>query len=198
MSDIRRNPRFGVRERDLAFKFATDLLSTSSDPESDPSLAYKRGHTVTLRPATPADALEIADLFLDARREVMPYMPVLHSDDETRRWIVDVVVAGSKTWLALLDDKIVGFLAMVADQLDHLYVRPRYYRQGIGDRLLAKAKEISPRRLQLFTSQRNCRARAFYEARGFVPINLGDGSRNEEAEPDVLYEWIARDQQTNP
>lgn len=154
-------------------------------------MARKRGHTATLRSTTAADALEIADLFLDARREALPYVPVLHSDGETRDWISDVVMVRSNMWVVVLDDKIVGFLAIVGDQLDHLYVRPGYYRQGIGDRLLAKAKEISPRRLQLFTSQRNGRARAFYEARGFVPIDLGDGSRNEEREPDVLYEWIA-------
>jgi GNAT superfamily N-acetyltransferase len=80
---------------------------------------------------------------------------------------------------------------VAGDRLDHLFVRPGYYRQGIGDRLLAKAKEISPQRLQLSTLQRNERARAFYEARGFVPISFGDGSDNEEREPDILYEWFA-------
>jgi len=32
------------------------------------------------------------------------------------------------------------------DHLDHLYVRPGYYRQGIGDRLLAQAKAMSEER----------------------------------------------------
>jgi GNAT superfamily N-acetyltransferase len=151
----------------------------------------KRGDVAILRPATAADALEIADVFLAARRDALPYVPVLHSDDETRRWISDVVMARSKIWVAVLDCKIVGFLSIVGDHLDQLYVLPGYYRQGIGDRLLAKAKEISPQRLRLFTSQRNERARAFYEARDFVPIDFGDGSRNEEREPDVLYQWVA-------
>jgi len=154
-------------------------------------LAGKRGDTAALRPAAAADAREIADLFLDARRDALAYMPVLHSDDETRRWMSEVVMAQNTVWVAVLDDRIVGFLALVGEQLDHLYVRPGYYRQGIGDRLLAMAKELSSRRLQLFTSQRNGRARAFYEARGFVPIHFGDGSANEEGDPDVLYEWIA-------
>lgn len=50
---------------------------------------------------------------------------------------------------------------------------------------------MSPRRLRLFTFQRNERARAFYEARGFVPIDFNDGSRDKEGEPDILYEWVA-------
>ncbi len=154
------------------------------------TLGRKRGHSAILRLATAADALEIAEVFLAARRDALPYLPHLHSDDETRHWIGAVVLRHSEVWAAELDGVIAGFLSVAGDHLDHLYVRPGYYRQGIGDRLLTKAKEISPQRLQLFTFQRNSRARAFYETRGFVPVDFNDGSRNEEGEPDVLYEWI--------
>ena len=146
-----------------------------------------------LRPAAPADALEIANVFLAARRDALSYVAVLHSDDQTRRLISDVVMTRSVMWVAVLDRGIVGYFALVGDHLDQLYVRPGYYRQGIGDRLLAKAKELSPQRLWLYTSQRNERARAFYEARDFVPVDFGDGSRNDEREPDVLYRWPASD-----
>ncbi|WP_298279395.1 hypothetical protein [uncultured Bradyrhizobium sp.] len=44
-------------------------------------------------------------------------------------------------------------------------------------------------RRQLWTFQRNARARRFYEARGFVAVEQTDGSRNEEQEPDVRYLW---------
>jgi hypothetical protein len=43
--------------------------------------------------------------------------------------------------------------------------------------------------LQLWTFQRNSRARGFYEARGFNLIERTDGARNEEREPDALYLW---------
>jgi ribosomal protein S18 acetylase RimI-like enzyme len=45
--------------------------------------------------------------------------------------------------------------------------------------------------LHPFTFQRNESASAFYEAHGFRIVDLNDGSRNEEGEPDVLYEWLA-------
>jgi GNAT superfamily N-acetyltransferase len=154
------------------------------------SIRADRRHRAVVRPATAADALEIAEVFLASRRDALPYLPALHSDDETRRWMADVVVRHSEVWVAALDGAIVGFLSVSGDHLDHLYVRPGFYRQGIGDRLLTKAKEISPRRLRLFAFQRNARARTFYETRGFVPVDFNDGSRNEEREPDVLYEWI--------
>ena len=43
--------------------------------------------------------------------------------------------------------------------------------------------------LQLWTFQRNLRARAFYEKLAFAPVRFTDGASNEEREPDVLYAW---------
>jgi GNAT superfamily N-acetyltransferase len=67
---------------------------------------------------------------------------------------------------------------------------PSFQGLGIGDKLLAMAKELRPSGLTLWTFQRNARARQFYEARGFVASEFTDGSRNEEREPDVLYAWL--------
>jgi GNAT superfamily N-acetyltransferase len=145
-----------------------------------------------LRPATAADVAEVADLFLVSRRDALPYLPTLHTDDETRRWMAAAVFAAGGMWVAVVDRRIVGFAALNErrDHLDHLYLLPSWYGRGIGSALLAKAKEVSVGRLRLFTFQRNRRARAFYEARGFTVVDLNDGSRNEEREPDALYEWV--------
>jgi len=148
---------------------------------------------LVLRPATPADAGAVADVFLASRRDALPYLPALHSDEETRRWIADVVLPAGAVWVAVLDGRVAGFAALTGaecDHLDHLYVLPGLFGRGVGGALLAKAKALSPGRLRLFTFQRNVRARAFYEARGFVVVDRNDGSRNEEREPDVLYEWV--------
>ena len=108
----------------------------------------------------------------------------------------NVLLCRGETWVARLDGHVVGFLTLIGDDLDQLYLRPGHYRRGIGSLLLTKAKERSAGRLHLFTFQRNERARAFYEAHGFRIVNLSDGSRNEEGEPDVLYEWLG-DQTTS-
>ena len=146
---------------------------------------------VTLRPATPDDASAIAALFLASRRDALPYLPEIHTDAETYAWIEQVVLKEDQVWVAESEGRIVGFAAVAGEHLDHLYILPGYGRRGIGDRLLAKAKELSPGRLDLYAFQRNAPARAFYEARGFVAVEFGDGSGNEEGEPDVRYEWVA-------
>jgi putative acetyltransferase len=83
-------------------------------------------------------------------------------------------------------------MALRGTDLEHLYVAPRSQGQAVGSSLLGKAKELSPRRLQLYVSNA-MRARAFYEARGFVAAFFSDGAENQEKEPDVLYEWTGQD-----
>jgi GNAT superfamily N-acetyltransferase len=142
-----------------------------------------------LRRAHPADATAVATLHLAARRHAMPYLPELRSDDEVRVWTRETLLPKAEVWIAEIAGEPVGYLALVDDILDHLYVAPDHQGRGVGSVLLAKAKALRPEGLQLYAFQRNRRARDFYEARGFAPVRFSDGAGNEEREPDVLYEW---------
>jgi ribosomal protein S18 acetylase RimI-like enzyme len=139
--------------------------------------------------ASEGDAAGIAKLYLASRTDALPYLHRVHTDPEVYAWISDVVLKRRETWVARLKGDIVGFMVLVGDELDQLYVLPEHYRSGIGRKLLDLAKTRSPVRLHLYTFQRNVRARAFYEAQGFRIIDMNDGTRNEEKEPDIGYEW---------
>lgn len=139
--------------------------------------------------ASEGDAAEIAKLYLASRADALPYLHRVHSDTEVYAWISGVVLKRRETWVARLKGDIVGFMVLVGDDLDQLYVLPGHYRSGVGRKLLDLAKTRSPARLHLYTFQRNLRARAFYEAQGFRIIDMNDGARNEEREPDICYEW---------
>ncbi len=144
-----------------------------------------------LRRAERSDTAAVADVYIASRRGAALYMPTIHTDDDIRRWIAAVMMPALEVWVAEADGRIVGFLALDGETLDQLFVAPAAQRKGVGDCLLAKAKELRPRRLQLYTFQKNAPARSFYEARGFIAIDFNSGERNEEREPDVLYEWTA-------
>ena len=90
-------------------------------------------------------------------------------------------------WVAV-DGEALGFLAIKGERLGWLYVDPPAQGRGIGTALLDKAKSLSPSGLTLYTHQRNERARAFYERRGFRAIQFGV-SPPPESEPDVLYRF---------
>ena len=144
---------------------------------------------ITIERASPRDAGEISALYLASRAEALAYLRRVHSDDEVRSWIAHVRLATGEAWVAREAGRILGFLCLDGEDLDQLYLLPGQLRRGIGSLLLAKARERSPERLHLFTFQRNTAARAFYERHGFRLVDLNDGDRNEEGEPDALYEW---------
>jgi GNAT superfamily N-acetyltransferase len=83
---------------------------------------------------------------------------------------------------------LAGIIAFRSGWIDQLYVLPEVQGGGVGSELLQVAKRASDC-LQLWTFQRNLRARRFYEARGFTLVEETGGAGNEEKEPDARYLW---------
>jgi len=119
----------------------------------------------------------------------MPWLPVLHSFEETVRFFGSFVIPNQSVLVAEAEEGMVGFIAIEGSYVEHLYVAPAHQGIGIGDALLNRAKELRPDGLMLWTFERNHRARLFYEKRGFIAVESTDGSRNEERTPDVRYQW---------
>ena len=97
------------------------------------------GMALTIRPAAPMDAEAIADLYLASRADAFPYLTKVQSDADTRAWIADVVVARWGAWLAVVRDRIIGFLSVVGEDLGQLSLAPGWRRVRIGTALLEKA-----------------------------------------------------------
>jgi pimeloyl-ACP methyl ester carboxylesterase/GNAT superfamily N-acetyltransferase len=143
---------------------------------------------ITIRPATPADAGAVADVYLASFHATYDF-PLAHTDDQVRAWVREVLIASGATWVATEGERIVAMMVVRPGDLDQLYVAPDRIGAGIGRRLLDRAKALSPDGLTLYTFQVNERARRFYERNGFVEDARGDGSGNEETQPDVRYAW---------
>jgi GNAT superfamily N-acetyltransferase len=141
-----------------------------------------------VRRAGPSDAGAIADVFIASFEPLLSFLPRLHTRDEDRAFIRDLVDR-NEVWVAEHDRRIVGFAAISAAKLEQLYVHPDEQGRGIGRALLAKTKERQPAGFMLWVFQQNERARRFYEANGLILVKLTDGSGNEEKTPDALYEW---------
>lgn len=144
---------------------------------------------VELRPAARTDAAKIAELYLASFKATYNF-PLAHSDDQVRRWIAEILLPTHEVWVAAdAEGSIVGMMALSAEMLDQLYIAPSWTGRGIGSRLVDLAKRRRSAGLDLFTFQVNTNARRFYERRGFSQVELGDGSDNEEGQPDVRYAW---------
>jgi ribosomal protein S18 acetylase RimI-like enzyme len=145
---------------------------------------------IEITEAIPDDAPAIADIHLAAR---LHFVGRRHTDDATRAWFAGIVGdRPSVWWAARQGGRVVGYMRIEGDHLDHLYVHPEAQGRGVGSALLGKARSLSPLRITLVTFQRNARARAFYEKHGFRPTRFTEGD-NEEGEPDVQYLWEAKD-----
>ena len=81
---------------------------------------------VTLRPATPDDADAIAVVHRAARREAMPWLPVLHSDEETTvaERFKNEAIAGhiGKFWDPRMRSRLHEFADAGVEALDPLVV----------------------------------------------------------------------------
>jgi GNAT superfamily N-acetyltransferase len=172
---------------DRAGAGSTDRPDSSDPPEPSASTASP---AIALRRGTADDSEGIADVYLASFHATYEFS-LAHTDGEVRAWIRASVVGGAETWVATDQDggPVVGMMMLAPGDLDQLYVAPDRIGQGIGRRLLERAKERSPAGLRLYTFQVNARARRFYERNGFVTEELGDGTGNEEGQPDIRYAW---------
>lgn len=120
--------------------------------------------------------------------DALPSLAGRHTPEEDRWFFEERVFKTSEVWGAFSRGELVGIIAFRPDWIDQLYVLPQAQGDGVGTSLLRLAQD-SFKRLQLWTFQRNQRARRFYEARGFVCVEKTDGGRNDEKEPDALFRW---------
>ena len=142
----------------------------------------------TLRRATACDADAIANVY-SASFRLLTFLPMLHTIEENRRFIANVILNECEVTVAEDESGIVAFLARQGEEVRLLYTRPDRIGMGAGTQLIDAAKATGIGALELWCFQANERARRFYEARGFQAIRFTDGAQNEERMPDIRYRW---------
>ncbi|MBV8659205.1 MAG: GNAT family N-acetyltransferase [Burkholderiales bacterium] len=133
-------------------------------------------------------ATELATLFMDARAQAMPWLPVCHDLASTADFLVGEI-ARATTWVARdAANRIQGLIVFDNSWIDHLYIAPAMQGRGLGRRLLQQALADGEAR-QLWCFADNTAARRFYESAGFRVVESTDGSHNEERCADVRYHY---------
>jgi putative acetyltransferase len=90
------------------------------------------------------------------------------------RWR-SALVPAAEIVIAEAGGVMIGFVTVEPHTfyLDQIVVAPEHWGTGVGPALIAEAKRISPRGLDLDVNTDNMRARAFYGREGFVVTGSG-------------------------
>ncbi|MFL6023553.1 MAG: GNAT family N-acetyltransferase [Marmoricola sp.] len=157
-------------------------------PTDTPGSAREDLGDLLLRPGTPEDVEEIAELFIATRRDAVPQMPAVADDDDgVRTWFREHATT-HEYWIAE-DGDIVGYAMLEGAWLNALYVGPHRQGSGVGSALLDLVKAQRPDGFGLWVFASNDRARGFYHRHGLVELEHTDGSGNIERSPDVRMVW---------
>jgi ribosomal protein S18 acetylase RimI-like enzyme len=143
---------------------------------------------LTIRPATVGDGPAIASVLSTSFR-LLTFLPMLHTMEEDRSFIENVILKECLVMVAEAGAGIVSFLARQEEEIRLLYTHPDFIGGGAGSLLLEAAKASGVAALELWCFQANVYARRFYERRGFMAVRVTDGQDNEEKVPDIRYRW---------
>lgn len=114
------------------------------------------------------DLDELLDAWYSASQVGHPFL----DDDffaKERIAIADVYLPNAETWVYEWDGVVVGFIALIENEVGAIFVDAKFHGQGIGRKLMDHAKRIHDC-LELDVFKDNHVGRSFYEQYGFVQI----------------------------
>jgi GNAT superfamily N-acetyltransferase len=133
---------------------------------------------VTIRTPQHSDREELADIYLQVRRQTFTWVDPYkfrHEDFAAH-------TQGELVWLAeATDGTTAGFMTLwAADDFIHmLYIRKEWQGKGVGTALLAALPDWPRHKYRLKCLVNNAQAKAFYLSRGFAVTGGGTSSEGE-------------------
>jgi GNAT superfamily N-acetyltransferase len=135
---------------------------------------------MTLRPARAEDATAIAQIWYEGWRDGhLGHVPDALLPARTREsFDVRAPNRVSDTVVAVIDGGVAGFVMVVDDEVEQVYVSKRHRGTGVADVLLAEAERLvqakGHHRAWLAVVGGNARARRFYERNGWADEGVFD------------------------
>ncbi len=111
------------------------------------------------------DLDEMLAVWGSATRLAHPFLTEAFLEQEKYN-IPNVYLPITDTWVAVDNNRVVGFIALIGNEVGALFVDPDYHGQGRGRALLDKAHSLHDS-LELDVFKENSIGRRFYERYGF-------------------------------
>ncbi len=124
--------------------------------------------THTLRQYTEADLNSVLSSWENASKIAHPFLTDEFMDKE-RYNIPNVYLPNADTWVADVNGTVVGFIALIGDEVGAIFVEPEFQGVGIGSALMNQARELHGD-LEIDVFEANSIGRKFYSSYGFEPL----------------------------
>ena len=113
-----------------------------------------------------SDIDSVIGVWYSASRLAHPFVTREFISQEQER-IRSVHMPNAETWVYEEDLRVVGFIALMGNEVGAIFVAPEMHGRGIGRALMNKARELHGT-LEVEVFKNNTIGRAFYDRYGFV------------------------------
>lgn len=122
-----------------------------------------------IRKYRPEDLEDLLGVWEAASAVAHPFLSAEFIEQE-RHNIPNLYIPNTETWIWEADGRVVGFIALMGNEIGAVFVAPSVQRRGIGHSLVDHAKKQRDE-LEVEVFKLNAIGRAFYAKYGFVQIN---------------------------
>lgn len=122
-----------------------------------------------IRKYQPTDCHQLLDVWERASALAHPFLSKEFIEQE-RHNIPDVYLPIAETWVWESNQQVVGYIALIKNEIGGLFVDPECHRHGIGQALVEKAQALRGD-LVVEVFEKNLLGRAFYQKLGFQLLN---------------------------
>lgn len=135
---------------------------------------------------TSADLDQVVALWLEGSRRAHHFIPFSYWESNVRS-MREIYIPQSDTWVYLEPDHgVAGFISLVENCIAALFVHPAMQGNGIGGRLVKKAKSLKDE-LNLSVYVKNEHACHFYDTHGFRVIQTRLDSNTGQEEYQMVW-----------
>lgn len=115
------------------------------------------------------DLSELLDAWYSASQVAHPFLDEDFFEQE-RRDIAALYLPNAETWVYELDGVVIGFIALIGNEVGGIFVDAGFHGQGIGRALMDKVRSLRDV-LELDVFKDNQIGRKFYEKYGFSEVD---------------------------
>lgn len=114
------------------------------------------------------DVDSVLDIWYEASELAHPFLEAAFVE-KVKNDMREIYLPHSKTWVYEEDDKVVGFISMLENEIGGLFVKPDEHARGIGTQLVDYVLDMN-NQIEVEVFEKNSIGRAFYNKYGFVLV----------------------------